>query len=85
MKCQEFQDNLRAFFSEQLDDTLRLQCETHITSCVECLDLWLNNFSNQYQLETESGEELITQSCNRQILNPVLRPKIYWLIMSTKL
>jgi len=59
MKCQEFRENLPTFISEQLDDSLRLQCETHITSCVECLDLWLNNFSNQYHLETESGEELV--------------------------
>ena len=72
MNCKKFQDRLPAFTSRQLSTESRLQCETHITDCVECLDLWLSHCSNEFSLEPKNNEELVSailQSTNSKTCN----------------
>jgi len=72
MNCKKFQARLPAFTSRQLSTESRLQCETHITDCVECLDLWLSKCSNEFSLEPKSNEELVSailQSTNSKTCN----------------
>jgi hypothetical protein len=59
MNCKEFRGNLSAFSSEQLDNASRVECETHITTCAECLDLWLSNCPSEFRLANNPDKELV--------------------------
>jgi len=68
MRCNEFRKLLKAFLAEELSEKDRQPCETHLTSCEACLDVWLSQqqeAQNQNQAVgrlSESASHALTAS-----------------------
>ena len=69
MECDIFRKHLEDFAEGKIDAELHQRCESHMTSCVHCLDLWMMKNSDGAERNEASTEQILqstsTDACEQ--------------------